>query len=220
MNVSSAAATRIIVLAKAPLAGFAKTRLIPALGAVGAARLAERLLRHAVGEARAAGLGAVELWAAPDTAHPVFDSLAAADQVVLQRQCDGDLGTKMNFAFESSFRRAAAAGTPCGGALLIGTDSPGVDRRYLRLAADALADHDAVFGPALDGGYTLVGLRRATPALFDAMQWSTAEVMAETRRRLRRLGLRHAELPPLADIDEAADLRHLPAGWLDRPATP
>jgi glycosyltransferase A (GT-A) superfamily protein (DUF2064 family) len=100
-----------------------------------------------------------------------------------------------------------------GRVIVIGTDAPALDAAYLRGAAAALADHDAVFGPALDGGYTLVGLRRRAPALFEGMAWSTARVMDETRARLARLGLRHAELAPLADIDEPADLRHLPAAW-------
>ena len=97
--------------------------------------------------------------------------------------------------------------------LLIGTDAPGVDAAYLRAAAAALATHDAVFGPALDGGYTLVGLRQPTPALFAQMPWSTPQVMGETRKRLAHLGLRHAELPALSDIDEPADLAALPPGW-------
>ncbi len=99
--------------------------------------------------------------------------------------------------------------------LLIGTDAPGVDRHYLRAAATALARHDAVVGPALDGGYTLIGLRRPAPQLFDAMPWSTSQVMDQTRTRLRRLGLRHAELAPLSDIDEPADLAS-PAARLAR----
>ena len=98
-------------------------------------------------------------------------------------------------------------------ALLIGTDAPALDAGYLRDAAAALRGNDAVIGPALDGGYTLIGLKRAAPGLFEAMPWSTPEVLGETRLRLRRLALRHVELPPLADIDEPADLVHLPAGW-------
>ena len=83
-----------------------------------------------------------------------------------------------------------------------------------RRAAAALDGHDAVFVPAHDGGYALVGLRRAAPGLFADMAWGVPTVMARTRQRLAALGLRHAELAPLADIDEAADLVHLPPGWL------
>ncbi|WP_418319263.1 TIGR04282 family arsenosugar biosynthesis glycosyltransferase [Piscinibacter sakaiensis] len=204
--------TTVVVFAKAPLPGFAKTRLIPALGAEGAAALAARLLRFAVTEALAAQLGAVEVWAAPDGQHPAFAELAQRGGITLRAQGEGDLGERMARAFAFHADRSTAAQAPP--VLLIGTDAPGLDRHYLRQAAAALAGHDAVFGPALDGGYTLVGLRRPAPQLFDAMTWSTSAVMAETRLRLQRLGLRHAELPPLTDIDEPADLERLPPGWL------
>jgi glycosyltransferase A (GT-A) superfamily protein (DUF2064 family) len=97
--------------------------------------------------------------------------------------------------------------------LLIGTDAPALDAAMLQRAALALDDADAVFVPALDGGYALVGLRQPAPSLFDGMAWSTARVMADTRQRLATAGLRHVELPPLHDIDGPADLVHLPAGW-------
>ena len=87
-------------------------------------------------------------------------------------------------------------------------------RDQLQRAAEALSHTDAVFVPALDGGYALIGLRRAAPSLFSAMPWSTPAVMARTRERLAAAGLQHSELAPLADIDEAADLVHLPAGFM------
>lgn len=200
--------TRLIVFAKAPVAGFAKTRLIPALGATGAAALAARLLAHAVDAATAAALGPVEVCATPDATHPAFASLAG--RVSLSVQGEGDLGARMARAFERALGVGPAGTARC---LLIGTDAPGIDAAYLRAAAAALDRGDAVFGPALDGGYTLVGLRRPAPALFTGMRWSTPQVMAETRARLGRLGLRATELAPLSDIDEPADLVHLPLGW-------
>ena len=199
--------TAVIVMAKAPVAGFAKTRLIPALGAEGAALLAARLLQHAVGQALAAALGPVEICCAPDHRHPAFASLRGVRGLVWSDQGDGDLGTRMARAFE---RRLTADGA----VLLIGTDAPALDATVLQRAAAALADTDAVFVPALDGGYALVGLSRPAPSLFDAMTWSISTVMAHTRERLASAGLRHTELPPLADIDEAVDLVHLPAGFL------
>ena len=197
----------VIVMAKAPVAGFAKTRLIPALGAEGAAALAERLLRHAVAEARVAALGPVELCCAPDQHHPAFARLAGLPGLVLSDQGDGDLGARMSRAFERRLVGASAA-------LMIGTDAPALDAAVLRRAAEALDHHDAVFVPALDGGYALIGLRRPAPSLFDAMTWSTSTVMARTRERLAAARLRHTELALLADIDEAADLVHLPEGFL------
>jgi uncharacterized protein len=197
----------VIVMAKAPLAGYAKTRLIPALGADGAARLATRLLQHAVEQALAAALGPVELCCAPDHHHPAFNSLCATSGLVWSDQGDGDLGARMARAFE----RRLAVGSPV---LMIGTDAPALDAALLRHAAAALADTDAVFVPAFDGGYALIGLRRPAPALFERMTWSVSSVMAQTRERLASAGLRHTELPALADIDEAADLVHLPEGFM------
>jgi uncharacterized protein len=197
----------VIVMAKAPVAGYAKTRLIPALGAEGAAALAERLLQHSVAQALASALGPVELCCAPDHHHAAFASLCALPGLVWSDQGEGDLGVRMARAFE---RRLAGAGP----ALMIGTDAPALDAAVLQRAAAALNSCDAVFVPALDGGYALIGLRRAQPSLFSAMAWSTPTVMARTRERLAAAGLRHTELAPLADIDEAADLVHLPEGFL------
>ena len=199
--------TAVIVMAKAPVAGFAKTRLIPALGAEAAAQLAARLLQHAVEQALAAALGPVELCCAPDHHHPAFASLFDAPRFVWSDQGDGDLGARMARAFERRLAMGAAV-------LMIGTDAPALDAAVLQRAAAALEETDAVFVPALDGGYALIGLRRPATALFDAMTWSVSTVMAHTRERLASAGLRHTELPPLADIDEAADLVHLPEGFL------
>ncbi len=201
------ATTRLIVLAKAPVAGFAKTRLIPALGAEGAARLARRLLDETMKQARAAGLGDVELCCAPDTAHPAFAAQQQLGGVRLSVQGSGDLGARMN-------RATTSALTGSTGVLLIGTDAPQLDAAYLRAASDALATCDAVLGPAVDGGYALIGLRRSAPRLFEQMPWSTDRVLTLTRERLAEAGLRWTELAPLRDVDEADDLAHLPPGWL------
>jgi uncharacterized protein len=202
--------TTVIVFAKAPVPGLAKTRLVPALGALGAAALAERMLRHALTQAVAAGLGPVELCTTPDADHPLLPAAAAACRASLAAQGPGDLGERMHRALA---RHLATNAQEPRRALLIGTDAPALDAAMLRQAALALADHDAVFVPALDGGYALVGLRRADERCFAGMTWSHARVMADTRQRLRDAGLRWAELAPVADVDEPADLHHLPSDW-------
>ena len=202
----------IIVFAKAPVAGLAKTRLAPALGADGAAALAERMLVHALAEAAEADLGPIEICATPDTSHPVFERLAARHGATLAAQGDGDLGLRMHRAFARVLSRHDRA-------LLIGTDAPALDAVLLRLAAQRLLTHDAVFVPALDGGYALVGPQRADERWFTGMTWSTSRVMQDTRERLAQAGVNWSELPPVADIDEPADLAHLPAGWLPHPPT-
>jgi uncharacterized protein len=199
--------TALIVFAKAPVAGEAKTRLIPALGAAGAAALAERLLAHALDTAMSAGFEHVELCVAPAARHPALTRWTGLPGLALADQGDGDLGERMHRALARALRQHHRA-------LLIGSDVPALDVTRLTLAAAALADHDAVFVPALDGGYALVGLCRPAPQLFTGVAWSSPQVMAQTRERARQAGLRWAELPAVADIDEPADLAHLPAGWL------
>lgn len=196
----------VIVMAKAPVPGYAKTRLIPAIGAVRAARLADRLLHHAVGVALQALLGPVDLCCAPDAQHALLQPHRAQPGLVLSDQGQGDLGERMSRAFDRWWPLADRV-------LMTGTDAPALDARVLQRAAQALDDVDAVFVPALDGGYALVGLRTAAPSLFRDVAWSTGQVMSTTRAHLAAAGLRHAELDTLADIDEPADLVHLPPSW-------
>lgn len=197
----------IVIMAKAPVAGLAKTRLIPALGAEGAAALAERMLVHAAQVAAEASTDTLEVCAAPDATHPAFTQLARDHRLQLTTQGEGDLGLRMHRAFVRVLALHDRA-------VMIGTDAPALDAACLRQALGALTEHDAVFVPALDGGYALVGLRRPQGCLFEGMAWSTAEVMARTRDRLNTAGLSWVELPPVADVDEPVDLVHLPAGWL------
>lgn len=197
----------VIVFAKAPVAGLAKTRLIPALGAAGAAALAERLLVHAAAAAVAARLGPVELCVTPDTRHAAFQALARQQGLTLVPQGEGDLGLRMHRAFQRALQQHTAV-------LLMGADAPALDALLLQQAAAALQQHDAVFVPALDGGYALVGLRQPQPTLFADMVWSTARVMQDTRHRARTAGLSWLETPPVADIDVPGDLQHLPPGWV------
>ncbi|MDE2455971.1 MAG: TIGR04282 family arsenosugar biosynthesis glycosyltransferase [Burkholderiales bacterium] len=204
---------QVAVLAKAPIPGLAKTRLIPALGARGAARLQRQLTRRAVATALAAGLGRVTLWCAPDAQHRFFRALRRASGVGCLVQASGDLGERMHTAFRLHCK--------AGPLLLIGTDCPPLTPDHLRRAAQALlAGHDAVFQPAEDGGYVLVGLREPQAALFRDMRWSTGSVMAETRARARAAHLALRELETLWDLDRPADLDRLPADQAARLGLP
>jgi len=205
----------VVVLAKAPVPGFAKTRLIPALGPHGAAKLAEQLLQHALAQACGAGANRVLLCAAPERTHPAFARWNADGAVQLIDQGGGDLGARMHRALLHALARYQRV-------LLMGTDAPALSSEVLRHAFETLADPpahsaadtvDAVFVPALDGGYALVGLRRPCPPFFTDMPWSTPQVMAITRQRAAQAGWRIKELPAVADIDEPQDLAHLPTGW-------
>jgi len=190
----------LAILAKAPLPGFSKTRLASVLGADGAAALQARLIERAVETARAARIGPVTLWAAPDQHHPVFQAIAAVPGVAVAVQPDGDLGQRMHAVL------AAAAGP----AIVIGTDCPVLRPEHLRAAADALVGGiDVVVIPVDDGGYALIGARAADERLFAGIPWSTADVMAHTRRRLDQLSLSWRELPQLWDVDVPDDLERM-----------
>ncbi len=197
----------LIVFAKAPVSGLAKTRLAPAIGFEGAARVARAMLAHTLRAAVDSKIGPVELCCAPDTTDARF-RLAASDAVVyLSGQGDGDLGARMERAISRGLEKYRRV-------VVIGTDAPQLDADVLRSAAAALITHDVVIAPATDGGYVLVGLARRAPRLFADVAWSTSQVMAQTRARIEELGMSLFELPTLHDVDEPMDLVHVPAGWL------
>ena len=203
--------THLVIFAKAPLSGFAKTRLIPALGAEGAAALAQRMLDYTLAQALAAGVQSVELCMNPAPLDPVWQHIPLPQAVEQTYQGDGDLGARMNRAVERILARQP------GSVLVIGTDCPALTAAQLLEAARQLENHDAVLIPAADGGYVLIGLRAACAGLFVDMAWSTPAVAFETLRRMERLGLRVWKGPVMHDIDEPGDLVHLPEALKSRP---
>jgi glycosyltransferase A (GT-A) superfamily protein (DUF2064 family) len=171
----------IIVFARAPLPGRAKTRLIPRLGAWGAARLQARLTRHALATARAARCGPVKL-------------------LLSRKQRGKDLGERM-------YRALLKARRP---AIIIGTDCPELRPADLRRAARLLkGGYDAVLAPAEDGGYALIGMRRVSAVFFTGIAWGTETVYAETARRLDAAGWRWRALRTVWDVDRPQDLERL-----------
>jgi uncharacterized protein len=184
MSSRAATQTSVLVFAREARPGRVKTRLIPLLGAEGAARLHARLVARTLATARAARLGPVELWGS-------------------RRQRGADLGERMHHAFTVRLRRAARV-------ILVGADCPVLRPRDLRRAARWLAGGaHAVFAPAEDGGYALIGLRRVSPALFAGVHWGGPGVMSQTRERLAALGWRWRELPELWDVDRPEDVARL-----------
>lgn len=182
----------IIVFAKAPVPGQAKTRLIPRLGAWRAARLHQRLVRETVQTALAARCGAVELHGT--RTHSFFRSL----KVPFRVQRGRDLGERMYRALE----RAR------GPAIVIGTDCPALTAADLRRAQRYLrGGYQAVIAPAEDGGYALIALRRPRLDFFSDIEWGGARVYAETATRLG--GTRWRALRRVWDIDRPEDLERL-----------
>ncbi len=191
--VSQMESVRVSLFARFPLAGAAKTRLIPAIGAEGAAKVHRRLVERTVSTLRASGL-AFEV-RTTGASGAVFAEWLGGD-VALADQGEGDLGARM-----------ASVTAP---AILIGADAPDLTATILRQAVAALDECPVVIGPALDGGYYLLGFREPVPFLFDRMPWGTDAVFAETMRRLDERRIEAIRLEPLDDIDRPEDLARWP----------
>lgn len=194
-------AAHIAVFARAPVPGRCKTRLIPAVGPAGAARVQRQLLVRTLDTVATPGLAPVSLWGAPDARHPFFLRCRSRFGVGLRRQSGGGLGERMAQAFGEMLRKHRYA-------VLVGTDCPALDTSVVSAALATLqAGRDAVFVPAEDGGYVLIGLRTPESRLFRGVRWGTGSVMAQTRARLGRLGLDWVELKTLWDVDHPRDMR-------------
>ena len=194
------------VFSKPPSAGEVKKRLIPTLGEDGATALYQKMLERTLNTACNSGFASVDLWCS-DSSHPAIRRLIADRPVRLQQQQGQDLGERMAYALNQALARERFA-------VLIGCDCPAMTTHDLRRAAGWLrSGADAVVGPARDGGYYLIALRRLLLDLFKDIAWGTDTVLEETRARLRRAGVTWHELPVYTDIDRPEDLQYLPPDY-------
>lgn len=186
---------------KYPSPGGVKTRLAEEIGNDSAARLYSAFLDdlafrfRATGDARIMGF-----W--PSDAISYFDQYTKFGYQ-LWPQPDGGLGMKIISFFKYALKEADSQ------AVLIGTDSPTLPCEFIDQAFQKLSDVDCVLGPAMDGGYYLIGLRRPAPWLFDNIAWSTYSVLAQTVQRASAAGLTFDLLPPWYDVDNLNDLQVL-----------
>ncbi len=192
----------LLIFAKAPIAGIAKTRLIPALGGEGAAELHRKLATNTLKMATQHTLFPVQLWCAPDTEHPFFSQCRKEFSVTLHQQSGHDLGERMAHALEQALQKNSYA-------IIIGTDCPPLTQEMLQRTFKLLDNgYDSVLIPAIDGGYVLLGLRQFSAKLFSNIEWGTEKVLHTTREQLRRLQWRWYELPHQWDLDNPEDLAH------------
>ncbi|MGB5856189.1 MAG: TIGR04282 family arsenosugar biosynthesis glycosyltransferase [Oceanisphaera sp.] len=207
--------TRIIIFAKAPVAGLAKTRLAAALSAEGAARLARYMLTSTIDACLTANIGPVELCMSPAPDAPEWADVALPPTLIFSSQGGGDLGKRMACAAYRALsgNTRVEHKTPQQQVLLVGTDCPQLSPELLRHAAHRLTSLDALLHPTWDGGYALLGLRHFNHQLFTNMPWSTPTVAALTQARLTQLGWRYTLAEKLHDIDEPADLFWLTSAW-------
>jgi len=203
MRIMAPVTERVLLqqFAKAPEPGRVKTRMLPQLSALEACALHEELVRWTCATLLESALGAVELWVAGDPAHAVFRDCASPGQLALRQQVGADLGRRMQHALNDGLARADRV-------LLVGSDCPALCRGYLQQALTALNDADLVLGPALDGGYVLIGARRPVDAVFVDIGWGGSAVLAETLARALTAGISVTRLQSLQDIDRPEDLRH------------
>ena len=198
----------VVVLAKYPTAGRVKTRLAAHVGDEAAADLYQAFVRDLARRLRTLGC---RVWWAATPACSRFAALVRSRRCFPQR--GRDLGARMDHA-----TRVVAARTG-GPVVVLGADAPHIGLRALGAAARTLArGADVVLGPAADGGYWLIGLRRPCRALFDNVAWSTPGVATATRRRIRTLGLRCTEVATGWDVDDSRDLARLARVVRRRPA--
>ena len=203
----------VIVMAKAPRAGEAKTRLAPRLTPGGAARLAACLFADTVSGALSAGAAVVVAYAPRDGRAPLEEALRATlpeddlKRLLWLEQGGGGLGERLTRVVEQAF------GEGFGPLLLVGADSPTLPPSFLSSALDELSEGraDVSLGATEDGGYYSVGVRRPAAGLFDSVEWSTPRAYEQTARNASRMGLRLSEAPPWYDVDTPADLARLRA---------
>jgi rSAM/selenodomain-associated transferase 1 len=194
---------RILIFARTPRVGEVKTRLIPLLGAQGAYAFHFACLRSTLQRLGSGGSLPLQLWLDKESDDPELLALAARQGCEIHIQQGGDLGQRMAHAAHRALAGAAWV-------VLVGTDVPLLDADYVRQALQRLEQGaDAVMGPADDGGYVLLGMRRLYAELFEGMPWGGDSVAQLTRERCAGLGLDLSELPALWDLDRPEDLRRL-----------
>ncbi len=190
--------TCICVFVKPPLAGKVKTRLIPAVGAEGAAALAEAFFRDTWNSAESLSW-AVPIVVSTDSLGP---EVLPRPDIQVWLQGGGDLGARIERILRRALRQAPMA-------MALGADSPGIPASLLERAHEALQSADAVLGPCEDGGFYLLGVRECPPGLLAGIPWSQSTTFARTLDRLTERGLKASVLDPWYDIDRPEDLEHL-----------
>ena len=200
---------RLVLFAKVPEFGRAKTRLARDVGEGAARDLAEAFVLDTLStSARVEGVQVAVAYS-PTTGEDWFR--ARAPGALLVQQPETDFGSRMCRAMDAMFEDGAKR------CVMIGMDTPQLEPARIESAFEALKESDVCLGPSEDGGYYLIGLRAPAPQLFEGVAWSTASVLAETRSRAAESGLSVHQLDSEFDIDEAADLERLTAVLAARP---
>lgn len=197
----------LIVFTRYPEVGKTKTRLIPVLGAEGAANLQRQMTEHTLNQVKEVQINrslSIGIYFSGGNAKLMQNWLG--DNFIYYYQSDGDLGMRMANAFQTCFNNKINHPSLETSVAIIGIDCPSLNSQIMNQAFDSLLRSELVIGPAVDGGYYLMGMRRFIPQLFQGINWGTSEVMKQTIQIAETLGLAIAYLPTLADIDRPEDL--------------
>ena len=194
----------MIVFAKPPVPGFAKTRLAPALGEEGAAELHRRLVFNTLGNLGDAQSWDLQLWCVGDINHVFFQECAKKFDISLRSQWGENLGDRMFNAFECTLKEYEKV-------VIIGTDCPLLDQSVINQAFECLDETPAVINPAEDGGYVLLGLKKVDKKIFNSVDWGTSTVAEQTFIHMSDLNWQYTLLPSLWDVDIPEDLVKLRA---------
>ncbi|MDB6109598.1 MAG: hypothetical protein JWR69_1348 [Pedosphaera sp.] len=186
----------LLVFLKAPRPGQVKTRLATTLGDEAACGIYRRLVETVLD--RISSLPNVRLVYAPTDAEEEIQPWVRPGWEIHPQE-SGDLGQRLHLAFRSAFARGAHR------VVIIGSDCPAITTSDITAAWSALRMMDVVLGPATDGGYWLIGLRRPQPVLFENIAWSTGTVFCDTLESARGAGLKVSILRELSDVDTEAD---------------
>lgn len=188
----------LLIFVKNPVAGKVKTRLAASVGDEKALEIYRHLL--AITKNAAAGTGAsLQVWYSDKVEQ---EDLWEDGKFSKFRQAGDNLGARMRNAFNRAFEEGADK------VVIIGSDCPGLTTEHLQDAYRILDERDVVIGPSADGGYYLLGMNRCLPALFAGIEWSTPEVLGQTKRILNENSISYSELELLNDIDTAEDLEN------------
>jgi uncharacterized protein len=192
---------RLIIFTRYPTPGRVKTRLIPALGELGAATVHRQMTEHTLLQARKLCRTreiSISVYFDGNERQHMQDWLGS--DLIYQAQADGDLGWRMARSISEAFQDGIDR------VVIIGTDCPGLNAELMSEAFHQLLTHDLVLGPAIDGGYYAIGLRYFIPELFVGIIWGTDRVLSQTVEIANKLNLSVAYLPALADVDRPEDL--------------
>ncbi len=189
----------LLVFTRVPVSGQTKTRLIPLLGAQGAAEFHQTVLLSTLAEANASNYKTVEIWCVTENEHPFLKQCELDYSCAMKIQQGNDLGERMHHAAEITLAENAFV-------VLIGSDCPAITTDILNQSYQHLSDgKDAVLGPASDGGYYLIGVKKPNSRIFQDITWGEGNVAERTRQNFTELGLDYVELEELSDIDTPDD---------------